>query len=45
MPKNPTSISGPTIRAFDPCAPSTGHMPHLLTDDERAWARRHGVDC
>lgn len=38
MPKNPTSVSGhgPTIRAFDPWTPSAGHMPHLLTDDERA---------
>jgi len=38
MPKNPTSISGrgPTIRAFDPWASSAGHMPHLLTDHERA---------
>jgi CRP-like cAMP-binding protein len=37
MPKSPTSISscGPTIRAFDPWAPSAGHMPRLLTDDER----------
>jgi CRP-like cAMP-binding protein len=38
MPKNPTSITGhgPAIRAFDPWAPSAGHMPHLLTNDERA---------
>jgi CRP-like cAMP-binding protein len=37
MSKKPTSISGhgPTIRAFDPWASSSGHMPRLLTDDER----------
>jgi CRP-like cAMP-binding protein len=36
--KNQTSVGGrgPTIRAFDPWAPSAGRMHHLLTDDERA---------
>lgn len=38
MPKNlmPINPHGPSIRAFDPWTPTAGHMPHLLTDDERA---------
>jgi len=38
MPKNPRSIGGrgPTIRAFDPWAPSGGRTHHLLSDEERS---------
>ena len=38
MPKNPTLIGGrgPSIRGFDPWAPSAGRMHQLLTDEERA---------